>query len=199
MPQLDIPLSYLQKWLPSHTLSISHFLSHKITQAMEEKHEFFVNDAYISEYPSNASAEDLDSILSTPAPSPSLVRDLISLIQSTSAPTAKSLTCTHIKSAKPKHFPLWVITYWLEIDHIKATQQSWQLAHKSLQRLYQGGGTEMKKLVDQVYQALSSLRWSGSVQAFNEKVSDWGRSWREKLNWRPGIQIVCGLKLGLVL
>jgi DDE superfamily endonuclease len=32
-----------------------------------------------------------------------------------------------------------------------------------------------------------------------KKVSDWGRSWREKLNWRPGIQIVCGSKLGLVL
>jgi hypothetical protein len=71
---LNIPLDILQYRLPSQNLSISEFLSFKLPNFTRT---FISNESHLFKDSPDASNNGIKSLLSMPAPSPSLIQDLI--------------------------------------------------------------------------------------------------------------------------
>jgi hypothetical protein len=82
--------------------------------------------------------------------------------------SAQSIVCPQVKSAWSQLFPLWIITYWLAINHVQVNQRAWLLADQNLQLLHRGA-MPIREAVNLTYKALSHLPWSGSVHSFTEK------------------------------
>jgi hypothetical protein len=135
MTELSIPLDILPHNLPSQLLSISDLLAFNLPQSAGKPLIFIIDEVYISNKSPNVSAENINSILSTPAPSPSLINKLVACLQSSLPLTAKSLACKEVASAKVKLFPLWLMTYWVEVNWILNIKKSWSLTNQSLQSL----------------------------------------------------------------
>jgi hypothetical protein len=151
---LSIPLDILQHRLPSQNLSISDFLSFKL---LNFTRTFINNESYLSKESPDASDNDIKSLLLTPAPSLSLMQDLIDCLASISPATAASVACQEVQSAQVKHFPLWFITYWREISQVLDVHHAWSQANRSLQELLHGPGAGLKGLIEKVDNALSKM------------------------------------------
>lgn len=68
-------------------------------------------------------------------------------------------------SQNSNYFPLWIVTYWRELNHVAEHRQCWVQAKHVLRQLHTRG----PELVDAVHEALSHLPWYGSVQGFSKK------------------------------
>jgi hypothetical protein len=167
MDLFKIPDDVLQHHLPSQNLSILNLLYTK-NPTPGTKVIFVANEAYISDQLPNATAESMEALLSIPPPSPVLVQELISCLQSNSS---QSLACHKVHSAQPLFFPLWVVTYWREINGACEIKDTWSRANQFLQRLPRefGDAVEITELLKSVYSALAKLPWSGSVQGFTDR------------------------------
>jgi hypothetical protein len=166
MFDLNIPRDILRQNFPSQNLRITDFLTFELplaTNILVENNRTNISN----EHPS-ASTNDIHSTLSSAAPSPSVVRDLLDHIRSASPPTARSVALKVVESGEIKHFPLWLITYWNELNHIIENQRCWSLADQSLRKLHLLGNAT-QELVDTTYQALSNLPWSGPIRGFSDQ------------------------------
>jgi hypothetical protein len=158
MLELSVPLDILQQGLPSQKLSIAEFLGFQVPKTSSQSTE----DIHISNQLPDISTKE--SLLRIPAPSPSVIQKLLQSIQSTPV-GAKSWAYLQAQSAEPIFLPLWIITYWHAVNKILEAKRCWSLADQSLKKFRHKGVTQC---VDDVYQAMSSLPWSGSVQGFSE-------------------------------
>lgn len=167
MSELDIPFNILKQNLPSQHLSIRDLLAFKLPQASSPA-GLLAQNTYLSKQNPDASTEDIQTLLSTQVPSISMIQDLVDCFRANCPSTAKSLAYAQTDSADIKHFPLWFVTYWFEVNHVITQRQHWLLANQCLQKLCRGE-EQTKELVNAVYQVLSWLPWSGSIQGFTEK------------------------------
>jgi hypothetical protein len=128
---------------------------------------FATQDAYISHQTPNATPPDIKTILTIPAPPSTLLQDLVACLASTHALTTGSLACQDLRSTETNYFPLWLLTYWIEVNRIIRIQDCWSKADRSLKRLSKGP-EEVQELVEQVYNALDNLPWSGLTRGFTD-------------------------------
>jgi hypothetical protein len=163
MLDLDIPPDVLQQCLPSQNLNILDFIAFNLPSVASAK---TIKGIYISTEQATACSDEIGMLLSMPVPSLPSVKDLVLCLRS-ALPTAQSVAVENRLSKTVKHFPLWIITYWNEINHIAKHKQQWLQADKTLQQLHTGG-EGMQEVVDAVYEMLNDLSWFGSMQGFTE-------------------------------
>ena len=165
MQHHEIPVAVLQHIFPSQTLSIFDFISFKSPSPIPVP-QLEAGDIYLSDAEPNVSDDEIHPLLFMTPPPPSIIQDLISCLHSVSPSTGRSVA-HNVSSAKIKRYPLWVLTYWTEKNHVRGQKQQWTQAQKTLQKLHQQGGN-IRALVDDVYVTLKHLPWSGSIEVFGE-------------------------------
>ncbi|KAG5649640.1 hypothetical protein H0H81_002739 [Sphagnurus paluster] len=122
----DIPPEARQKLLPDPTLSIIELLqfSHSFPPIVSGR----VNAA---DFASTEAPQitDIDAVRALPVPPLDTVRTLAGTI----SPETRSIKTPHVLSKK-KSFPLWTISYWLEVFHIQQICFQWMNAEDALRR-----------------------------------------------------------------
>jgi hypothetical protein len=166
MSGLEGPFDIIQQNLPGENISIRDLLNFPFPSGVGIP----ANDAHISHRTPNASIKTTTAILSVPAPSAAIIQDLITCIRSTSSHTAKSVAFKQSELADVQFYPLWIITYWSEKNRVLDIQRHWLRADENLKRLSRHGTRPTRKQVESVYDALSKMPWSGTVQGFHEQT-----------------------------
>ncbi|THU85169.1 hypothetical protein K435DRAFT_686053 [Dendrothele bispora CBS 962.96] len=84
-------------------------------------------------------------------------------------PTITSIVIPHDDIDPTETYPLWLVPYWAELIPIHEAQRRWMPAVESLrqrQRLETALAGGSGALIDEVYDTLSSLEWSGIISGF---------------------------------
>jgi hypothetical protein len=165
MLELEIPLLILQGLFPSKNLSINKFIVFKLPYSVPAPYLLADLHFHTSDQQPDASPDALQNLLFSPAPPSSVIEDLIDSVMSAAPSKAKSVMCTNIQSGEQHHFPLWLITYWHEINFIIETQQRWLKASDCLRKLLE----KNVQLVHDANEALPNVAWSGKIGGFQER------------------------------
>jgi hypothetical protein len=106
-------------------------------------------------------------------PSDKTLADLGEACRATISSGVASVQCPHVAANPERRLPLWVIPYWTEASNLQKTHRSpWAEAEDCLrQRQQRWKGTNAvatHQLIDQVYDSLGSLPWSGNIKGFSK-------------------------------
>jgi len=85
----------------------------------------------------------------------------------------RSVKCRHAPSASGQYLPVWVIPYWAEVLEIRTTsRKAWvgaeefiRMRKKVLKKTMNGENADA--IMQEAYDMLSCLPWSGDVRGFN--------------------------------
>jgi hypothetical protein len=123
-----IPPDIIHCSLPSHNLSIRGFLGFDFPQSKDKTPGFKTQEVCISFQAPDATPTNIKAILAAPAPSPTLLQDLVACLMSSHALAPLSLACQEVQSMEVKSFPLWLLTYWTEVNCITDIRECWSQA-----------------------------------------------------------------------
>jgi hypothetical protein len=169
-PLLRIPHNIQNQILPDPALSILEFLKFKLPIVTKTKATYLSSTFFSKKPPTTPSAETIQNI---PVPPPQIVAELGKSCQAEMLDGNLSVVCTHTSLASKLHLPLWIILYWTEVLSLRCKhREPWVLAKEHLRRMtiWRGNNPAAnRQLVDTVYNALSSLAWSGDIQGFDAK------------------------------
>jgi hypothetical protein len=175
-----IPPDAHQYLLPLPDMSVMEFLKFRVPM-IQPSTSFTKPEQYFLTGAPNTTI-DLQDIQYLPIPSCTVVESLArSLAMSvngtgTSGTQYQSIQCLHVSTTKGTQYPLWIIQYWVEIVSICSIRQIWLKADESLQKqskLHHGTPTsdpKQKKLIQDVYNALSCIPWNRHIQGFSASV-----------------------------
>jgi hypothetical protein len=163
---LQIPAAAQQVLLPKPHLSVLQFLQFPlpgITLRTEHKAAAFFSSR-------EPTTDDLLHLSKIPTPSAEVVEALHTTCKDAITNGATSIECHHIMHPTPR-LPLWIITYWTEVISLHKTRAPWVLAEEALQKRWRASmkKPETQQLLDEVYQALSTLEWSGCIKGCGEE------------------------------
>jgi hypothetical protein len=118
----------------------------------------------------NVTTTDPGKIRQTPLPPLSTLEHLL---QATELQNSQSIICPHVPGLTGLHFPPWIVTYWAEAARIQTVKNTWILAEESMELQKKGKHLteETADLITRVYDALSTISWSTTVQGFPGTVS----------------------------
>jgi len=148
-PQLSI-LELLKYWLPL------------IATTTSKTQEFFNNNT-----PMKKSAQ---AIVLIPSPSQATVIALQNQLLEATTKGIRSIWCPHVPHLKNETYPLWIVTYWASVDVIRPIRDAWQAAEHYLAEQKQDWkvkkNAEGVEVVNRIFAALSTLRWSDKLRGF---------------------------------
>lgn len=154
--------------LPSPSLSVLEFLEFGLPLISSSKvlapAKFFSN--------LDPAIMGTDLLRGMVVPSDETVVALAEVCKSAVKSGAKSVLSLHIQSAPDKRLPLWVIPYWTEVSSLRKTWRTpWIVAEDYLstrQQRWKGkNATASHRIIDEVYDALSTLPWAGKLKGFS--------------------------------
>lgn len=122
----EIPLT-AQLLLPPVTLTVQDFLAYELP-SIAPNTRFIRPDKYLSTVKPNVDNIDEIAALVTPP------GEVLNSLRGMDRLWAKSIICPHETSAGGKHYPMWVLTYWLRVKDIRGIQHQWRSAMTNLQR-----------------------------------------------------------------
>lgn len=113
-------------------------------------------------YPTITDPEVIPKILLPPLP---ILKQLSQDIDLTST---QSIICQHAPGFAGDRFPLWILTYWMEVAQIWPLKKKWVLAEVALETRKKNRTctNETKTLISQVYNSLACIPWAGSINGF---------------------------------
>jgi hypothetical protein len=150
--KLQIPPDIVLQLLPNENITILNFLDFPLPLTAAPSSEIFTSKQFLSNHLPDVTS--LDIIRSTPTPSEVIIRGLVSAIK-VASDAVESITCPHVASASPKHFPVWLAAYWFELLLVRQIRKCWSSAEKGLQKI---AGLR-KDLADSI-----PIYWSGSLR-----------------------------------
>ena len=176
---LTMPATAVACLLPSPSLSILGFLEFVLpppTGPIIPSKNHAPPSAYFSFDQPNI--EDIQVIKAIPVPPPDVI-DTLLCHAATLTSTVYSVQCIHLihPMATSYRLPLWIISYWLEVSHLRDTiRPPWVTVEQILkQRGHSWRKADAKndhELVQQAYMMLGSLSWTGYTLGFktHEKI-----------------------------
>lgn len=94
-------------------------------------------------------------------------------------PTITSIRCPHLRGSPNKCYPIWILSYWLELTFVRLAQRHWRAADAHLLKcvsIWEGVDPEGMELVTQVRLSLEHLPWLSYTEGFVHDVIK-SRSW----------------------
>ncbi|KAG1730654.1 uncharacterized protein EDB91DRAFT_1006336, partial [Suillus paluster] len=171
---LQLPSTAITELLPDPSLSIIAFLKFPLPVISKIDCNISV-EAYFSHDQPNV--EDLNKIKSIPLPPSSLLEKLLDQgLRAALEQQKVSVQCPHTPIDSKTCLPLWVITYWAEVLHLRRNCcQHWIEAEHILESRSCSWKAAYRQdthdLIKQVYNLLGSLPWSGNVLGFENQVA----------------------------
>ena len=108
-----------------------------------------------------------------PTPPTSVIETLSHAIRTADDKVDKiqSIQCPHVLTHSEKLYPLWLLTYWLELTHIRFIRERWNQAVQYLvkpnMKLRNGELSEEK--AKEVCQKIQALPWDSLINGFNNQ------------------------------
>ena len=118
--------------------------------------------AYLSS--ENPTTQETSRILSIACPPKRIVDSIRKLL----TPAVQSIICHHAPNTKDLRFSPWIVSYWTQLSDLRVAKKKWSDAVLQLEQKRQSlklSSTEAQ-LVDDAYNAIVGLPWSGSIQGF---------------------------------
>jgi hypothetical protein len=173
--KLQIPPDIVLQLLPNENITIINFLGFPLPLTAAPSSEIFTPKQFLSNHLPDVTS--LDIIRSTPTPSEAIIRGLVSAIKAASD-AVESITCPHVASASPKHFPVWLAAYWFELLLVRQIRKCWSSAEKGLQKIMGlqkdlANVKDTTQLVDHAYGVFTCLPWTGVLHGFSEAEPVW--------------------------
>ena len=163
---MTVPIPPLQRraLLPSPELSVSEFLRFPLpTQDATQVQD--VSSFWCTEEPNVVAPITLEDLKDLPIPSPSVLKSLCN-----HPGTGLSICYPHIYSPTHMRYPLWILTYWVEVEYLRHhVRQPWAKAEMFLskQRLWYNSPS-LRKLCSTTQGIFLRLPWAGNVNGFTE-------------------------------
>lgn len=115
------------------------------------------------------SRDVVEIIKDLPIPSPALLSDLTSLTNHSQWMSVQYAHLSPRHSASQSNFPLWLVTYWIEVAHLQSIiRRPWSIAESFLRKAQQTWkAPETRQLCDTVEIMLLQLPWFGETVGFD--------------------------------
>ena len=152
--------------LPSPELSVSEFLKFPLPPQVQT-HTPDIS-LYWSKAEPNVKVIKLQDLKDHPIPLPIFLSELMK--QTNLLESSNSICYSHLPPSWHSHFPLWVLTYWVEVSQLwQHVRQPWASAELYLviqQKCWKL--PNIWQLCDTAQTALLSLPWAGNVCGFEK-------------------------------
>lgn len=149
--------------LPSVTLTVQEFLAYKLP-SVAPNIRFTRPNKYLSILEPNV--DDVEEFAKLTLP-PSGVLDSLREMDKSGA---RSIICPHETSAGGKRYPMWLLTYWLQVKDVRGVQCQWRSAVSNLHERIKEKDNQSSELVQTVDTVVSHLPWAGEIPGFNTKT-----------------------------
>jgi hypothetical protein len=163
--QLTIPKELQTKLLPSDTFTVNQLLEfHLPVQRMSTV--FTQPDQYLSLDSINCSQFDAAKILTPPA---SVVKTLShAMLTVDKTDKIQSIQCPHAPAHSRDCYPLWLLTFWSEMAHIRFVKERWEqavqyLANPDTQLWLQ------REIAEETCQEIRALPWNAQIEGFEDQ------------------------------
>ncbi len=173
---LRIPSHLIPELLPARSLSVLCFLQYPLPVVSKAKGNINVRNLLSKNEPTVDTAEELRSI---PIPDCNIVEQLgrdVALEPPTRS--SSSVIALHMPNGSAVRLPLWIITYWKEVLHLRGGEGpygAWLEAERWVIQRRTSWGPSVPKtsylLINNVLTMLSSLPWSANLSGFSNAES----------------------------
>jgi hypothetical protein len=87
--------------------------------------------------------------------------------------SSQSVLCLHAPGFITEHLPMWTLSYWVQVFHLRPLKKKWLDAEESLQKQSHSKQhtSDTKGLVSQVQNALACISWAGNIKGFSASIS----------------------------
>ena len=166
--QWKIPKDLQRTLFPAETFTVSQLLEFRFP--VQRMFTIFTQpDQYLSPDPIDCSQFDVTNI---PTPPTSVIETLSHAIRTADkADKIQLIRCPHALTHSEKLYPLWLLTYWLELTHIRFIRERWNQAVQYLvkpnMKLRNGGLSEEKP--KEVCQEIQALPWDSLINGFDDQ------------------------------
>jgi hypothetical protein len=171
----SIPPEFYSAMLPDPDLPVLELLQIRFPLVLSS-FKPITRESFFDPRPPNVT--DITSIKETPFPPLSIVKGLQEEFLGAVNERSLSIRCIHTRteSSEEKTYPLWIITYWAKAFEIRAVHNRWLDAEHHLRELERRYRAKSKpgsvEVVNQVYDALSVLRWDHNLAGFGPSAKD---------------------------
>jgi hypothetical protein len=166
--QLTIPEELQSKLLPSNTFTVNQLLEFHLP--VERTSTIFTQpDQYLSLDPINYSQFNAIKILTPPTSViEALSRAVLSMDETD---TIQSIQCPHASAHSRERYPLWLLTFWSELIHVRVIKRQWEQALQYLAnpdtKLRNNRVSEEK--ANMVCQEIRALPWNAPINGFDNQ------------------------------
>ena len=170
LPQ--IPPEILQEILPDKNLSILDFLKFHLpaaAQAIDGSNQ--LQNFLSSTTPTITSIDEIRTIPTPPLAVLNLV--LNKLVKAPDLSALWSVLFPHAPGLIGERLPIWVISYWVQVSHLRSVKKKWLEAEEALRKQeHSKGRTDHSKgLIKQVYNMLACISWASNINRFSASIT----------------------------
>lgn len=170
----DIPLALQDKLLPSRDLSIRDMLNFSVPTASVNRVEKSLDDFFRPTLSHNLNSDTIVSKLRRlTIPPTKIVNQLVEASRQAWLDGHRSVVYAHLGDATVTMFPLWVVTYWVDIVKFRATARDpWGASKTWLSgEMKQKKSTVRMMLAEEVNELLHVLPWNAQKSGVSDKES----------------------------
>ena len=164
-----IPPELKKRILPERDMSVLDFLQFQLPAAAQafdgsiDPSEKILSDLA----PSIISITDIQAI-----PTPPLTM-LNMLIGTKDLSWSRLILCLHAPGHHAEQLPTWVISYWIQVFHLRPLKKTWVDAEESLQKQgsHRQHTEDTKSLIKKVYDELACISWASDISGFPAAIT----------------------------
>jgi hypothetical protein len=170
-PLLEIPDNVQRKIFRDVSLSVLAFLQFPLPNISGAAPQHDASK-FFSDHDPNM--KDIKEIQKVPVPPAKTVAELVTACKTAVASGTKSIKCLHVPSRTGQNLPMWIIAYWAEVLELRITSRKvWVKAEEFLRQRKKPwkksvSGEIMDEVMQEAYNVLSCLPWSGIVCGFDD-------------------------------
>ncbi|KAJ7196687.1 hypothetical protein GGX14DRAFT_672342 [Mycena pura] len=161
--RLEIPAALMERMFPNSNGTVEEFLCHRLPYGQTKTSKVKSNlNLYLSDTPPTCTVFDPTAFSTPPLP---IINALIKTLEnSDDAMAYQSIAFAHLPTHK-ETYPLYFLTYWVELPALRQKQEAWKTAVDSLRkRAARDGSGQAEKLAGRMLR----LRWDSTLRGFDE-------------------------------
>jgi hypothetical protein len=156
----------IQKYFPPTNLSVHQFLAITLPPCATVTTQLSRTQKYYSNLlPMSDNVDEITSLLSPPD---DILVNLHQLVQTQSDVVVKSIQCPHSMTAGRQRYPLWLVSFWVQLSSVRKTQENWKTAVQNLER--QMARNQDDLLLQETFNSLAYVPWTGYLQGFHSTI-----------------------------
>ncbi|KAJ7050612.1 hypothetical protein C8F01DRAFT_1344185 [Mycena amicta] len=161
---LRLPQAFTERLFPDNRASVKDFLAFPLPAQRASTHFTDAESYLVSSPPTHA---DIDISTLTMPPDAVLRTLMVALAAADESDAYDSVACPHIPGNKST-YPLYLVSYWVELIDVRDTRRQWEAAHKALTKQLETAPGNVA--AQTAHTKMLALPWGGSLAGFDERV-----------------------------